>query len=244
MEGRCRAHRTATVIPMKSAWCVVVAGGSGSRFGGYKQFEILAGRRVVDISVATAREACDGVVVVMPAGALVPGDTDPPPADVVVEGGPTRTASAHAGLDAVPEGVDIVLIHDAARPLASVDLFRRVIDAVAEGAEAVVPVVEVTDTIRTTDAELVDRSSLRAVQTPQGFFGSTIRAAHDKAAVDDRDSTDDAALAAGAGAAVVLIEGESTNIKLTDSHDLAVAEVLLRRSGSGGSPLGSRGRAR
>lgn len=227
---------------MKSSWCVVVAAGSGSRFGGYKQFELLGGRRVVDISVATAVEACDGVVVVVPPGALAPGEIDPPPADVVVEGGPTRTASAHAGLEAVPEGVDIVLIHDAARPLASVDLFRRVIEAVAEGAEAVVPVVAVTDTIRTTDAELVDRSVLRAVQTPQGFLGPTIRAAHDKAAVDGLDATDDAALAAAAGADVVLIEGEPTNLKLTDSHDLAVAEALLSRSGSGGSPLGSIGR--
>ena len=127
---------------MGSAWAIVVAGGSGSRYGGLKQFEDLAGRRVVDWSLAAARESCDGVVLVVPVGVEEPG---------AVTGGATRSDSVRAGLAAVPHEAEVVLVHDAARPLAGPDLFARAMAAVRAGADGAVPVVPVTDTIKRVD---------------------------------------------------------------------------------------------
>jgi 2-C-methyl-D-erythritol 4-phosphate cytidylyltransferase len=205
-----------------SVWCVVVAAGSGRRFGGAKQYELLAGRRVVDRSVAVAASVCDGVVVVLPVEATG-HDADVPEADVVVAGGATRADSVRAGLEAVPDDAAVVLVHDAARPLATIELFRRVVDGVRAGAAAVVPAVPVSDTIREVDGRVLDRDRLRAVQTPQGFDAAVLRAAH--AAGDD--ATDDASLAERAGQEVVLVEGETTNLKLTARHDVAAAAAIL-----------------
>jgi 2-C-methyl-D-erythritol 4-phosphate cytidylyltransferase len=210
-----------------SVWCVVVAAGSGRRFGGVKQFETLAGARVVDRSVAVAAEACDGVVVVLPADRM---DELPAAASVGVAGGATRAQSVRAGLSVLPEDADVVLVHDAARPLATPELFRRVIDAVRAGAEAVVPAVAVVDTIRSVDGSVLDRDRLRAVQTPQGFRVEALRAAH----ATEGDATDDAGLMEAAGAAVVLVEGEPTNLKLTGPEDRTVAEALLAARGDAG----------
>ena len=208
-------------MSVPAVWCIVVAGGSGRRFGGAKQWMELAGERVVDRSVATAAAACDGVVVVVPAsdldGAEIPGAT------AVVAGGASRSASVRAGLARVPAEADVVLVHDAARPLAGVDLFERVVAAVRDGADVAIPVVAVTDTIRHVDGGVVDRDELRAVQTPQGFAAPMLRAVH----LDEPDATDDAGLVEAAGGTVTLVEGETTNLKLTDRHDLVVAEALL-----------------
>lgn len=215
-----------------SVWCVVAAAGSGRRFGGVKQFEPLAGVRVVDRSVATARAVCDGVVVVLPGAAIGTAEGVVPGADAVVAGGATRAASVRAGLAAVPASAEIVLVHDAARPLASAALFRRVIDAVRAGADAVVPAVEVTDTIRDRDGRVLDRDRLRAVQTPQGFRSRALREAH----ATERDSTDDAGLMELVGRAVVLVDGERTNLKLTGPEDRVLAEALLAAGDRGGAP--------
>lgn len=204
-----------------SVWCIVVAAGSGSRFGGAKQFEVLAGDRVVDRSVATAAACCDGVVVVLPPGAAT-GDA-PPGVDRAVAGGASRSASVRAGLEALPSEARVVLVHDAARPLAGEQLFRRVVDAVRAGAAAVVPVVDVIDTVRSVDGGVVDRTRLRAVQTPQGFDAATLRRAH----AAGGDATDDAGLVEAIGAQVTLVDGERTNLKLTEPADLVVAEALL-----------------
>ena len=214
-----------------AVWCVVVAGGSGRRFGGAKQWADLAGARVVDRSVAAAAAACEGVVVVVPAEDLA--DSDVPGATAVVAGGASRSASVRAGLASVPEHAAVVLVHDAARPLASVALFDRVIAAVHDGADVAIPVVAVTDTIRHVDGGVVDRDHLRAVQTPQGFAAATLRAVH----ASEPDATDDAGLVEAAGGAVVLVDGESTNLKLTDPHDLIVAEALLDAAGLDTAPL-------
>ncbi|HKY15273.1 MAG TPA: 2-C-methyl-D-erythritol 4-phosphate cytidylyltransferase, partial [Microthrixaceae bacterium] len=98
----------------RGVWVIVVAGGSGQRFGSAKQFAELGGRSVIERAVAGARPHAEGVVVVVPEGAslTVPG------ADVVVVGGATRAGSVRAGLAAVPEEAAVVLVHDAARPLA------------------------------------------------------------------------------------------------------------------------------
>lgn len=215
----------ATADGAAGVWCVVVAGGSGSRFGGAKQFRRIGGRRVLDLAVDAAREVCAGVVVVLPADALDGPDGDVAAADAVVAGGSTRSGSVRAGLAAVPADAEVVLVHDAARPLASAELFGRVVDAVRSGADAVVPAVAVVDTIRRpgADGATVDRDQLRAVQTPQGFRASALRDAHAGRA----EATDDASLVQAAGGQVVLVEGERSNIKLTDPTDLVVAEALV-----------------
>jgi 2-C-methyl-D-erythritol 4-phosphate cytidylyltransferase len=207
---------------MGSAWAVVVAGGSGSRFGGLKQFEDLAGRRVVDWSLAAARAACDGVVLVVPAGVDEPG---------AVTGGATRSGSVRAGLAAVPDDADVVLVHDAARPLAGAELFTRAAAAVRAGADGAVPVVPVTDTVKRVEHRLVvetlDRSTLVAVQTPQAFDARMLREAH----AAGGDATDDAGLVESIGGKVVAVDGDRWNLKLTTPEDLVVMEALLVHRG-------------
>lgn len=216
-------------------WCIVVAGGSGRRFGGAKQFAPLGGRRVIDRSVGVAAASCDGVVAVVPPDEQGAAVTEVPGADVVVAGGATRSASVRAGLAAVPDEAAVVLVHDAARPLASPELYRRVIDVVRAGATAVVPAVAVSDTIRDVDGGVIDRDRLRAVQTPQGFDGAALRSAH----ASDPEGTDDASLVEAAGGSVVLVEGESDNLKITDPHDLAVARLLAGLADGGDEPTDS-----
>ena len=151
-----------------------------------------------------------------------------------VAGGSTRSASVRAGLAEVPDDVEIVCVHDAARPLATLDLYRRVIDAVRAGADAAIPGIAVTDTIKVIDrdasalasgadgasARVVStptRSTLVAVQTPQAFRADRLRAAH----ASGDDATDDAALIERSGGSVVVVAGESTNRKITEPDDLA-----------------------
>lgn len=209
-----------------SVWTVVVAGGSGARFGGPKQFAALGDETVLGRSVRIAAAAADGVVVVAAAEhldatqaivhALVPGT-------VVVAGGATRAGSVRNGLAEVPAAVDLVLVHDAARPLAPPALYAAVVDALVAGADAVVPGVPVVDTIRSVDGGVVDRDRLVAVQTPQGFRAAVLRAAHDGAP----DATDDATLVEAAGGSVVIVPGASTNLKITTPTDLVIARAIV-----------------
>ena len=206
-------------------WVVVVAGGSGRRFGTDKQYAEVAGRRVIDWSVGTAASVADGVVAVVPAGDI---DLEVPGADLVVAGGPTRSASVRLGLEAVPDDAAVVLVHDAARPAASPALYRRVLDAVAAGADGVVPGIPVTDSLRGRDGRAVDRESVVAVQTPQGFRADVLRAAHRRG----QEASDDATLVERAGGTIVVVDGEVTNTKLTHPHDVAVlAAALEARTG-------------
>lgn len=211
-------------------WCIVVAGGAGRRFGTAKQFEQLGGRTVVERAVAAARPAVEGVVVVVPAEHLGAVSAEALGADSVVAGGATRAGSVRAGLDAVPMQAEVVLVHDAARPLATTALFERVRDEVLAGSASVVPVVAVVDTIRRVDGGVVDRDELRAVQTPQGFDASTLRRAHERAG----EATDDAGLVEALGVAPTLVEGERTNLKLTGPEDLTIAASLLAQVSCGG----------
>jgi len=133
-------------------WTIIVAAGAGSRFGGStpKQFLEIAGKRVVDWSVVAAATVSDGIVVVVPRGSTVKVSAHGLGCEVhCVSGGASRSESVRRGLAVVPETATIVLVHDAARPVASSDLFTQVVSAVAGGADAVVPVVPVVDTIRT-----------------------------------------------------------------------------------------------
>lgn len=204
-------------------WTIVVAAGSGRRFGADKLSVAVDGdRTVLDLSVEIARRAGTGVVVV-----LRPDDpllrATPVAGLTFVAGGDTRSASARNGLAAVPQNADVILIHDAARPLAGVEVYHRVIDAVLDGAPAVVPVVPVVDTIRTVDGSVLDRDTLRAVQTPQGFAAAALRAAHARGG----EATDDAALVADLGHEVVLVDGDLRSLKVTRPVDIAFVTALL-----------------
>lgn len=209
---------------MHEVWVIVVAAGSGRRYGGAKQYEMLAGRRVLDWSLDAARAVTgDGggvVAVVTPAHAA----HDEPGADVVVAGAATRSGSVRAGLAVVPQRADVVVVHDGARPLAEPRLFQAVVDAVRAGADAAIPGTAVTDTLRSRRGGLVDRDGLVAVQTPQAFRASALRAAH----ATDAESTDDASLVEAEGGKVVVVDGSPTNLKITRPADLAIAEALLR----------------
>lgn len=205
--------------PAPDAWAIVVAAGSGTRFGAPKQFEHLRGRRVIDWSLAAARGACAGVVCVLPPDQEGTEDA----ADVCVPGGATRSASVRAGLAAVPPEAEVIVVHDAARPVAPVSLFAEVIAAVRDGADAAVPGVAVHDTIRHAEQGVVDRAHLVAVQTPQAFRASALRDAHTAGG----EATDDASLVEAAGGTVVVVPGRSHNLKITDPGDLRIAAVLL-----------------
>jgi 2-C-methyl-D-erythritol 4-phosphate cytidylyltransferase len=204
---------------------VVVAAGAGSRFGAEKQYGALAGRRVVDWSMEACRSVADAVVLVVPASRTSVAE---PGADVVVAGGATRSASVRAGLAALPSTVEVVVVHDAARPMATPALFRAVVVAVEGGADGAAPGLPVADTLKRVDddgevLETVDRSGLVAVQTPQAFRVAMLRRAH----AAEGDATDDAALVEAAGGRVVVVPGDPRNRKLTTPDDLAIAQGLL-----------------
>lgn len=213
-----------------SVWGILVAAGSGTRFGKAKQFEIIAGKRVMVWSFEHLRAATDGVVVVLPASEADGWFINDPTVSVVA-GGATRSESVRAGLAAVPQEATIVLVHDAARPLATPALANSTIQAIRNGAHAAIPGVPISDTIKRVDTstepptvlETVKRDDLCAVQTPQAFDAAFLRRAH----ATEADATDDAALVERIGGRVVIVPGESRNMKITVADDLAVAEVLI-----------------
>jgi 2-C-methyl-D-erythritol 4-phosphate cytidylyltransferase len=206
---------------MGSVWAIVVAAGSGSRFGAPKQFEPLGGRRVLDWSLEAARSVADGIVAVLPPEVVAAGE---PGADAVAGGGDTRSASVRAGLAHVPGDAEVVVVHDGARPLAGSDLFAAVVAAVRAGADAAVPGVPLADTLRWRSGGVADRDGLVAVQTPQAFRAAALRAAH----AGEPEATDDASLVEAAGGKVVVVDGSPLNLKITNPSDLTVAEALLR----------------
>ena len=208
-------------------WTIVVGAGAGTRFGGLKQYETIGGRRIIDVSVAVARECSDGVVVVVPA--------DDAEREQGVPGGATRSASVRAGLFAVPDEATIICVHDAARPFADVDLYHRVIDAVRAGADGAVPGVEVTDTIKVVADDhsgrvisTPSRSTLTAVQTPQAFRAGALRAAHDRNVESTVSPTDDAMMVERDGV-VVVVAGDRRNRKITTQEDLVWARGEVER---------------
>jgi len=212
--GRSTTGRTAAIV---------VAAGQGERFGAPKQFLAVGDERLVDRAVMVAGAACDEVVVVLPEGRVWDGA----PVAAAVVGGRTRSESVRAGLAAIDPAADIAVIHDAARPLATPELFELVIDTVRAGADAAVPALAVADTLKRVDGDrvvgTVDRDGLVAVQTPQAFRVAALRAAH----AEDGDATDDAGLVEAAGGTVVVVGGDPRNLKVTSVGDLAVVEALL-----------------
>jgi 2-C-methyl-D-erythritol 4-phosphate cytidylyltransferase len=209
---------------------IVVAAGSGERFGDRKQFCDLAGQTAAARAVAASRTVADQVVLVAPADALAERHG----ADLVVAGGPTRSASVRAGLAAIDPAAVVVVVHDAARPLASPALFKAVLDALAAAPDVAgaIPGLPVTDTLKQLApgpgrvvAATLDRASVVAVQTPQAFVAEVLRRAHAPGA----DATDDAGLVEAIGGRVVVVDGEAKNRKVTTRDDLdALAAELTR----------------
>ena len=202
-------------------WTIVVAAGSGTRFGSPKQFSLINERRIVDWAVETSRISSDGVVVVLP--------TEQAQREGGVAGGATRSASVRCGLAAVPSDATIICVHDAARPFASEFLFDEVIDAVCAGADGAVPGLPVVDTIKFINSTNVvtstpDRRQLVAVQTPQAFRAKQLRQAHE----NNPEGTDDSTLVEVQGGKIVVITGDPLNRKITTPEDLNWARAISR----------------
>ena len=221
---------------------VVVAAGSGSRLGADrpKAFVRLDGETILEHALVGALAAgAARVVLVVPAELVEEaqgfldlhagcGCGDP----VVVPGGAERGDSVAAGLAVLGEDIDVVLVHDAARCLTPAVVYERVVAAVRDGAAGAVPGLPVVDTIKIVDDDGVitatpARSTLRAVQTPQGFPLGLLREAH----ASGRQATDDAALVEQLGHDVVVVEGDPLGFKITDQEDLRRARSLLAQDG-------------
>ena len=211
-----------------TVWTVLCAGGAGRRFGSVKQYAELGGRRLIDHAVANALEASDFVVVGAPADDV----TDlrwsfASTAIKVIAGGVLRSDTVRAALAVIPDSADIIVVHDAARPLAPPSLFHDVIAAVANGADAAVPGLPLNDTIKRVEGDVVvetlDRSQLVLVQTPQAFRADVLRAAH----AGGDDATDDAALVERAGGKVVMVPGHAAAAKVTTPDDVLLMERFL-----------------
>ena len=220
---------------------VVVAGGSGSRMGAAmpKQFLEIAGRAVLVRTIERMREALPEaeIVVVLPEAHVELWRECYEKSECKVEhsialGGATRFDSVQSGIAALSDDCSLIAVHDGVRPMLSVEMIRRGVECAAENGAAV-PVIAVVDSIREVDSEgshAVDRSRLRAVQTPQVFRSDLLRRSYEAvgANLEDRSkATDDASVVEMAGYKVALYEGESQNLKLTTPTDLSVAEVIL-----------------
>jgi 2-C-methyl-D-erythritol 4-phosphate cytidylyltransferase len=216
------------------AVALIVAAGSGERLGagGPKALVPVGGRPMLEWSLEalSAVGTITAVVVALPPGARLRL-----PAHVTaVAGGGVRSASVLAALEAAPEG-DPILVHDAARPLASPDLFARALEALeVTGADAVVAALPVTDTIKqvplggTAVSATLERAELWAVQTPQVFRRAALeRVLRGASAAVLASATDDAGLIEAAGGSVHVVAGEPDNFKITHPADLRAAELLL-----------------
>ncbi len=233
-----RTGRTAAIVP---------AAGRGERLGpgAPKALRLLGGQpmlvhavralaasRVVDLVVVAApEESVDEVAALL-------NDHDLGADASVVQGGETRQDSVARALLTLPDDVDIVLVHDAARPLVPVEVVNAVVAAVADGHPAVVPALAVVDTVKEVDegsvvTRTIERDRLRAIQTPQGFARAVLQRAHAEA---DLGVTDDAGLVEALGIPVLVIPGHEEAFKVTRPFDFVIAEAVLarRRESRGG----------
>lgn len=227
------------LTPVPRLAVIVVAAGSGTRLNGGapKAFVGLDEHTILRHALRGVFAAPEAqVVIVVPAGFEGSALTDAREAagarhDLVsvVTGGASRQTSVAAGLAALRADIETVLVHDAARALTPPEVFERVIAALDTGADAVIPVVPVVDTIKRIDdggvvVAAVDRSELAAAQTPQGFRRTVLEQA---IASSEADHTDDAAAVAAAGHEVVTVEGDAASFKITTGPDLVRARGLL-----------------
>jgi 2-C-methyl-D-erythritol 4-phosphate cytidylyltransferase/2-C-methyl-D-erythritol 2,4-cyclodiphosphate synthase len=225
---------------------IVVAAGSGTRLGAPtpKAFVPVGGITLLGRALHSVLGMSEPAQVIVVAPAELVDDAAVIAADVagvasasvtVVAGGETRQASVQAGLRMLRPAVEIVLVHDAARALTPSGLFERVVAEVDSRGHGVIPGLPVSDTVKRVDArgdivETVDRSSLSAVQTPQGFPKVDLLEAYARAA---DEATDDAALVCASGHRVSVVPGDPLAFKITTPWDLRRAEELVSRSGGG-----------
>jgi len=218
---------------------LIVAAGSGERLGASqpKALVELAGRPLVQWSIDALREVVgiQRIVVALPAGARAPLGVR------AVDGGAVRSDSVRRALAVAPDG-DLVLVHDAARPLLTAELAGSVIAALEadERADAAIAASAVTDTVKRVDSsgvvsETLDRRDLWAVQTPQVFRRAALERALDVPDEVLAQATDDAWLIECAGGKVIVVESSDENLKITTPLDLGVAELLLARREAQGS---------
>jgi len=223
-------------LPLKTCGAVIVAAGTASRMGGIdKVMASLKGEPMIVRTVRTFQE-CDAIseiVIVTREDLMVKimglcKDYDKVRA--VVVGGADRAASVHAGLNALSDKVKLAAIHDGARPLVSFEVIDRTVRA-ANSYGAAAPAIPVKDTIKNTQGGLAvstpDRSTLRAVQTPQVFDFDLLRAALKKAKEEKLTITDDCSAVENMGFKIKLVEGDERNIKITTPLDLKVAQLFL-----------------
>jgi 2-C-methyl-D-erythritol 4-phosphate cytidylyltransferase len=210
------------------AVALVVAAGRGERLGKPvpKAFAILAGRPMVEWSVAALQQvaAVTQIVVALPEG------VEPPDGTIGVRGGSERSHSVRAALAAAPDD-DVILVHDAARPLVTPELASACLEALGD-ADAAIAAAPVTDTIKEcADGRVVrtlDRARLCAVQTPQVFRRAALARALDQGGEAIGAATDDASLVEALGGTVHVVPAPRDNLKVTTELDLRVAELLLR----------------
>lgn len=219
---------------------VVPAGGAGRRMGGVsKPLLDLAGMPLLARTLRPflARDDVHWVVVALPADlhAAPPSWLLEDARVRTVAGGAERGDSVRHALAAVPPEAEVVLVHDAARPLVPAAVIERCIAAATER-RCAIAAVRVADTIKEVDdggriLGTPDRRRLWAAQTPQAFPADVLRAAHEQARAERVGATDDAALVARYGGTVIVVEGAAENLKITTPTDLVVAEALLARGG-------------
>ncbi len=219
------------------AYAIVVAGGEGRRFGGPKQFELLRGKPILQYSLEIF-ESCPsiaGVCLVVPeerlqdARALIPKTCKK--TRWILSGGAERQHSVACGFRALPV-CDAVLVHDGVRPFFTRELAEKIAAGLKEH-EGIIPALPLRETIKEVDENQIitrtlDRSSLWAAQTPQGFRYSTLKAALAKADSEKFVGTDEAALVERLGIPLRIIKGDSFNLKITTREDLVWAERFLR----------------
>ena len=215
---------------MSQCAAIIAAAGSGERFGATlpKALITLGNRTLIEHAVAALAPIASEIVICAPAGyekqiqELVGADI------TVVTGGTTRSDSVRAGIAALTGKNKYVLVHDAARALASTQLAKNVLAALEKGEVAIIPGLELIDTVKSVDAgghvtSTPDRASLRRVQTPQGFDLEILKKAHSSGA----NATDDGALVEAIGHKVLIINGEERALKITTPADLATALSTL-----------------
>lgn len=224
------------VLPLKRCGAVIVAAGSASRMGGIdKVMAPLGGEPVILRTVRAFQEtdAIREIVIVtredliMPVSDLCAGLDK---VKAVVVGGGSRQESVWLGLNALSKGMELAAIQDGARPLVTPELIDRTVRA-AHSYGAAAPAIPVKDTIKVEKSGLIestpDRSTLRAVQTPQVFDFDLLRGALQKARNDGAEVTDDCSAVERLGMKIRLVEGEERNLKVTTPLDLKIAELLL-----------------
>jgi len=227
------------LLPLKSCGVVIVAAGSASRMGGIdKVMAPLAGEPMI-VRTVRAFQDCDAVKkivvvtredLILPITSLCSGMSK---LKAVVAGGSSRQESVHLGLNALSGEVQLVAVHDGARPLVSWQLIDRVIRA-ANTYGAAAPAIPVKDTIKVVKGGVVeqtpDRSNLFAVQTPQVFDFDLLRGALKKVEQEQLQVTDDCSAVEQMGMRGKIVEGDERNLKVTTPMDLKIAQMLLEET--------------